>query len=375
MPTICLVMMVKNEAHIIRRALQSAIPYIDSWSICDTGSTDGTQAIIREELKNIPGELHEVIWQNFGVNRTQAVRMARSKADYLLILDADLVLSVDFPEALEEWAPNRPGRVNDWLRSQLTADAYELRYQGNLDYTNTRLVSTRHDWFYVGVTHEYITSLTAADYQPLPGLSLIDFSDGGNRSDKFERDIQLLRDALETDPENARYVFYLAQSYKDIGNFGAALHWYERRTQMVGFDEETWYSMYMMAKMMSLIGIKWSQVLTGYLKAYEARPTRLEPLYEIVKYYRVQGQYAMAFTFASIWGHGFTYPSDRLFIDRPVYTHLFAYEFWDAAEQTGHVTAAHEAFDYLIGLNDVPAWLKSKLIPAPKAEKNSELPA
>jgi hypothetical protein len=40
-----LVMIVKNEAHGIRETLESFKPFIDRWTILDTGSTDGTQRI------------------------------------------------------------------------------------------------------------------------------------------------------------------------------------------------------------------------------------------------------------------------------------------------------------------------------------------
>ncbi|MGW8788902.1 glycosyltransferase, partial [Heyndrickxia sporothermodurans] len=43
--TICLSMIVKNEASVIRRCLDSVRPLIDTWVIIDTGSTDGTQDI------------------------------------------------------------------------------------------------------------------------------------------------------------------------------------------------------------------------------------------------------------------------------------------------------------------------------------------
>ena len=56
---LCLNMIVKNESHVIRRCLDSVRPFIDSWVIVDTGSTDGTEDIIREHLKDIPGQLHE----------------------------------------------------------------------------------------------------------------------------------------------------------------------------------------------------------------------------------------------------------------------------------------------------------------------------
>ena len=43
-------MIVKNEAHVILRCLASVKPWIDSWCIVDTGSSDGTQEIIQNYL-------------------------------------------------------------------------------------------------------------------------------------------------------------------------------------------------------------------------------------------------------------------------------------------------------------------------------------
>ena len=47
-PLISLVMIVKNEAAILRETLERVRPIVDEWVIVDTGSTDGTQAIISE---------------------------------------------------------------------------------------------------------------------------------------------------------------------------------------------------------------------------------------------------------------------------------------------------------------------------------------
>ena len=74
-------MIVKNESHIIGDTLKCLIqkaPF-QYWVICDTGSTDGTQEIIKDALKDIPGELHEVPWVDFGTNRTQVVDLAYGK--------------------------------------------------------------------------------------------------------------------------------------------------------------------------------------------------------------------------------------------------------------------------------------------------------
>ena len=56
---ICLTMIVKDEARIIERCLAAATPWIDSYAILDTGSTDGTPELIRShfEAADIPGEV------------------------------------------------------------------------------------------------------------------------------------------------------------------------------------------------------------------------------------------------------------------------------------------------------------------------------
>ena len=92
--TICLCMIVKNEAPVIRRCLDSVQPIVDYWVIVDTGSTDGAQDIIREHLRDLPGELHERPWRDFAYNRSEALALARPHADYSLIIDADDVLEI-----------------------------------------------------------------------------------------------------------------------------------------------------------------------------------------------------------------------------------------------------------------------------------------
>ena len=111
-PTIALCMIVRNEAAILPRCLRSVRPLIDAWVICDTGSSDGTQEVIARELADVPGELHETTWVDFGHNRSELLELARGGADYLLLLDADMTVRVDatLPE--------------------LSADAYLLREAG-----------------------------------------------------------------------------------------------------------------------------------------------------------------------------------------------------------------------------------------------------
>src|SRR6266496_724799 len=165
--TICLVMIVKDEAAILERCLQSVKPLISYWIICDTGSTDNTKNIVRTVLRDVPGELHEDSWVDFGHNRTRCLQRARGKADYHLLIDADMVVNVQGP------------------LPALTADGYLVSFTGWCDYPVLRLVSDQHDWIYVGVTHECLFSDTARTVERLARLSITHHEDGSSRREKF----------------------------------------------------------------------------------------------------------------------------------------------------------------------------------------------
>ena len=58
---------------------------------------------------------------------------------------------------------------------------------------------------------------------------------GGARSadpNKFRKDAAIFDEALKREPENARYVYYLAQSWRDAGDFEKALAAYAHRASM-----------------------------------------------------------------------------------------------------------------------------------------------
>src|ERR1700757_5345723 len=156
--TICLNMIVRNEGAVIRRCLASVLAIIDYWVICDTGSTDGTPLLIVETLASVPGELHYHAWVNFGVNRTQAIKIAEKKADYVLLVDADMILN-----------------VHRGFKAQLSASAYMMRNTGALDYWETRLVDSKCGWQYIGPTHEYINSQSGHQREKLDAIDVTHF--------------------------------------------------------------------------------------------------------------------------------------------------------------------------------------------------------
>ncbi|MES2113151.1 MAG: glycosyltransferase [Bacteroidota bacterium] len=328
--TICLNMIVRNEAAVIGRCLASVLPVIDYWVICDTGSTDDTPNVITEALASIPGELHHHTWVNFGVNRTMAMKIAEKKADYVLLIDADMVLNV-----YREFKP------------ALNANAYLLRYTGALDYWQTMLVDSKFNWEYVGPTHEYIRSPFGSRGEKLDAISLTHFADGGERTEKFIRDISLLEAALANEPNNTRYMFYLAQSYANLGDFAQAINWYSKRIDAHGWEEERWYSMYQLAVMLEKSGAETEIVMNAYLQAYEYRPSRSEPLYQLAKLLRGKQRYVLALLYIER-AIKVPYPPDILFIEKPVYDYLALFEYAICAHYAGRSEDAIKANDLVI---------------------------
>jgi glycosyltransferase involved in cell wall biosynthesis len=313
-PTICLNMIVKNEAHIVHEALDSVAPYISSWVIVDTGSDDGTQDLIRDHMARlgIPGELYERPWRNFGHNRTEALTLAQDHADYIWVMDADDTVAgtLDF--------------------SQLSADIYSLRYQLDSDvYWRPQIYRDGLSVHYQGVVHEcakwddptYVWAQVEGDYHIAARCI------GARSRDplKYVHDRELLLAEVERNPEDARSVFYLAQSCFDLGrirgrisDFVDAREWYLRRAQMGGWAEEVYFSMLRAAESLSHLGASWAEVQDAYLKAWEFRPTRAEALYAIARHYRSEQRYQLGYLFAQRAAE-IPYPHDQLFVSAEVY--------------------------------------------------------
>jgi glycosyltransferase involved in cell wall biosynthesis len=335
-------MIVRNEAAVIRRCLESVKPHIGYWVISDTGSIDATKDIIRETLHSVPGELHDDLWLNFSHNRTVNIKRARGKADYLLLMNADEVLNVN-------------GSI-----PELNGEGYLLRYEGDLDYYALLLVPGDRDWFYVGATHEYIDTETSYIREKLPALSISHFADGGMRKDKYQRDIDLLEKEVAAKPDNARAVFYLAQSYRDIGSLARAMELYERRATMEGWEEETWYAAYQVARMRHLLGIAWPLVLDAYLRAYSFRPTRLEPLYHVARYHRLNNEPDLAYLYARAVIDT-PYPDDLLFIERNIYEYLLPFEYAQCCAALGKRDQAARTVSQLLARADLPKDVRESL--------------
>jgi glycosyltransferase involved in cell wall biosynthesis len=339
-PKVCLNMIIKNESEVIERCLKSAKPLIDYWIIVDTGSNDHTQEIVKNFMKDTPGELHERPWVNFEHNRNEALALAKDKADYLLFIDADDQFEI---------AP-------DFVMPPLDKDGYYLtiNYSGS-SYLRPQMIRTDLDWRWGGVVHEALVSDLAYNMGTLEGISMLIIG-GGDRSrdpKKFERDAKLLEKALKKDPSSTRNLFYLAQSYKDAGKLKLAIANYEKRVAMGGWDQEVFWSLYQIGVIQETLKKPEDVIHKSYSRAFQYRPVRAEPLYRLASYYRQKESYLMGYLLAQ-HALNIKQPNDPLFIETWIYDYGVLLEHSICAYWIGRYQEAFESSMKILGFKDLP---------------------
>jgi glycosyltransferase involved in cell wall biosynthesis len=348
-------MIVKNESHIIKECFDTIYEQIDYWVIVDTGSTDGTQELIKQYFaeKGIPGELHERPWVSFGHNRTEALKLCDGKTDYIFMIDAD-----DYLE----------GKLS---KEQITdSDGYAvLMGRGDFSWWRTQIFKANMGWYYVGVLHEYptIPDGKVPKIERLEGQYRVIARTMGGRNlnidpiDKYKRDAEILENALLEEPNNIRYQFYLGQSYFDSHQWEKAEEAYTKRVSMGGWPEEQYYSIYRIGMCRALQNKPWVEIQQAFLDAYNARPSRAEPLYQVARIYRLNGKPALSYIFAKMAAE-IPYPKDDiLFIDNDVYRYGILDEIGSTAFYAGKVEIGYNACRALIDRNLMPEAEKERV--------------
>ena len=315
---ICVVIICKQEEKIIKRCLDSTRSVGNYWCICDTGSTDKTVEVVEDwfDENKVDGHVCNHEWENFGHNRTLAIKTAEHcypDSTYHLHIDCDMVLKV--------------GKM--FNKNTLIHDSYSFEQtNGDLTYRNTRLTKASLNWKSLGVTHEYYHSSTSKESKSLHRniIWINDMNDGGSKNDKFFRDYNLLVKGIKDEPNNVRYVFYMAQTLMALERWDNAIRYYTKRIEMEGYHEEIYYSYYKRGECYEELD-KWGDAVSSYLQAHNHTPTRSESLYEIVYHYRNGEDYHNAALFCKI-AMKIKRPKDLdLFILDTVYNYLLEYEY------------------------------------------------
>lgn len=311
-----LTMIVKDEVKTLARTLASVKPFLDRWAILDTGSTDGTQDLIRREMAGVPGEVFEEPFVDFSTSRNRALELAGEETEYVMWLDADDELMNG--KALVSFLERERGqRGRD-------REAYYVRVEMGIRFDSPRVARTRAGWRFRGAVHEI---LMHPDRPPpvhrIPEV-LIHHDAAGDSAERsrrrWERDVVLLGRAVAADPRDTRSAFYYAETLLWLGRYADAEEAFQRRIALGGWYEEVFESKMALARIAAAEERPWPEVEERYLDAHLFSPHRAEPLHAIAVHYDSLGQHALTFLFAR---RGFEMPlpvRDTLFVDEEVYT-------------------------------------------------------
>lgn len=333
-----LVMIVKDEAEALRRTLPTLAPLIDTWTVVDTGSRDATEAVVREELAGIPGELHHRPWVNFGHNRSEALALA-PEADWLILADADMAWTVE-PDFVPDPA----------------VDAYAIEMgDGAFSWRLPLLVNGAIHWKSVGAVHEVTVRADGQGYVMIPTDAVrISMPAVNSSREKLRWHAELLRAELQADPANARSTFYLAQTLRQLGDVLPARALYRRRAEMGGWAEEVYYAAWQAASL-----IDGTEAVPDLLAAWELRPERLEALGDALRRLNAAGSHRAAWLLSGV---DLTVPGDSLFVHREVWDWQITFERSIAAWWVGERTEFVRLTESLLANPRLPEHIRAQVL-------------
>jgi len=295
--TICLMVMAKNEAHVIERALASAIAHVDAVVVTDTGSTDGTQEVVERFCKTqgIQPIIVNSPWRGWAESRQEMFENAKqSGCEYAIQLDADDALEV----APDAEMPEEDG-----------PSGYSIRIrEGSESWDRPDMLRLDQPWEWGGADHPraHIAGALPGDVDRLRGWRTKVIGGGGrsvslvDQVEKWRRGAADLEKRIAECPDDAHAWFYAGQNHMESGNFERALECFTKRFELGGvFQEELWRSLWLFARCTWELG-RWLEIPAAYLYAYQFRPTRCEPLVDLARYYRLRGWYDSALPIARL---------------------------------------------------------------------------
>lgn len=264
--------MIKNEEE---KICDTLLPFInanyDKYLIYDTGSTDNTVSVVRNFLEshNRTFYIIEEEFIDFSTSRNRALDHTKTYFNdekYTLMFDC-------------EWYVHNPEGIVEFCKTnQVIEDSYYINVKtSNITFARNLLFTVGGNARYRGKVHEYVVGSCSIKLNPDIYFLYNPTSEGLDRtSERHKRDLKL----LENEHDEPRNCFYLAQTYHALGDIENAIKYYEKRATLAGFVEEAFIALYRIGRIYS--ESNWDLAQKYFLKAYNFRKTRIEPLIEII---------------------------------------------------------------------------------------------
>ena len=355
----------KDESHVIEKMLDSAKGIVDLIVVNDTGSTDGTQQIIKNfgEKHNIPTYVFERPFDDFEKSRTWAMEKLKEVVKELewdpskvhgFWFDCDEQLVID----------------SKFDKNQFTKDLYMINtYIGAMKYTRNTFFKVSLPFRWYGPVHEFIVcdqqNITSGLAENIHvNVEMTGASWQGDISQKYLSHSHKLEAYIAADRKDPRWIFYTAQSYHDSASMKdnkeeneerlrRSLKYYrERVSRTDGYPEEIYYAQYRIGAIMRILEQPWAQTHQELLKAYAIDPLRGESIKVIIDYYLQMSDWHMAYLYTKFAKTTFhnknPYPTRLLFVDEATYVWKFAESHAAACFYTNRLDEARSTYNEIV---------------------------
>jgi glycosyltransferase involved in cell wall biosynthesis len=333
MARLVLTQIMKNEAHVITRMLNSIRPIVDIICLVDTGSTDNTIEVVKNwgEQNKIETHVFERPFDNFENSRNYSIQMAREVTQgrgndfWGFWLDADEMIEI---------LPN-------FSKNNINKDLYMFNtYINVMKYTRNECYKLDKPFRFYGPVHEFIVcddkNITSG---LMDGLNVRVQMDGGswkgNIPEKYKSHAFVLEKYIDANRQDPRWIFYTAQSYHDSAclpdnreeneeRLRRSIKYYrERISRPDGYPEEIFYSQFRVGTIMRVLEEPFNKTLNELMKAYAMDPLRAEPIKAIIDHYLSVGEWHHAYLYSKFAKVNFhqknPYPQRLLFVDESLY--------------------------------------------------------
>ena len=219
-------MIVKNEEVFLQECLDTMRRYVDEIIVVDTGSTDRTKEIALD----CKAKVYDFAWcDDFSAARNFS--LDKASHDWVLILDADEVITTfDRQQIKSVMEADSPivGRIK--LINLVTDATGEKRHSERISrFFNRKLFR------YEGCIHEQVVRIDGKPYDTVNVDITVEHSgyteEVIQRTDKIMRNINLLQQSLQREPEDTYLLYQLGKSHSLAKIFTEAIHYF---TQALG---------------------------------------------------------------------------------------------------------------------------------------------
>lgn len=276
-----LLMMVKNAGALFRQVLLDNLSLCDRWTILDTGSTDGTQDVIREVMASKPGTLYEESFVDFKYSRNRLLDLAGTRCKYNLMLDDTYVVQGNLRAFLEE------------IRGDQYGSSYSLYVHSyDSEYSSNRITKPEKHLRYIYRIHEVITPENNINVMIPNSVAYIEDRNNEYMKQRTEArkqwDLQMLFQEVQDYPDDPRALYYIAQTYRCLEDWPKTYEYYLLRANhpKEGFIQEKIDALFEAARCANFqLNMPWSICKDLYRRSYTLDKSRPDALYFLGVHY------------------------------------------------------------------------------------------